>query len=126
MTLFPSGMFTAHSGALLPWKIECDALTDEDLFTLAGVASRVLPEFNGVYGVPRGGVRFANAMLRHRTPSYAAPLLIVDDVLTTGRSMEAAKARLGGTERTLGLVMFARGTCPPWVRTLFALNQVAW
>lgn len=118
-SLFVAGEFTAHSGNLLPYKIECDALTDEDLATLAAEVARRL-RFSSVYGVPRGGRRFADALALHRSPD--GPLLIADDVLTTGASMEEVRSQIilaGTAAQPLGIVIFARGPCPDWVTPLF-------
>lgn len=45
--------------------------------------------------------------------------VIVDDVLTTGESME--EMRLHYSSRTIGVVLFARGKCPDWVTPIFSL-----
>lgn len=115
-TLFVDGEFTAHSGDTLPFKIDCDALTDTDLATLAADVSRRFPRFRSVKGVPRGGVRFAGALRRYATGSQLDPALIVDDVLTTGASMEQAREGVG--RDVFGIVIFARGPCPDWITPL--------
>lgn len=110
--LFQQGEFNLHSGAKSGWKIECDALTDADLEALAArVAQRM--DFGDVVGVPRGGLRFANALKCYVT---SGPMLIVDDVLTTGRSMQEMRQAHPDAN---GLVIFSRGICPPWVRPIF-------
>jgi orotate phosphoribosyltransferase len=123
MNLFVDGEFTAHSGETLPFKIDCDALTDADFATLAAKISRRMVRFRDVYGIPRGGVRLGLALLRYCTGSPLDPMLIVDDVLTTGRSMEEARKRFG--PNTIGAVIFARGPCPDWIVPLFALTPAA-
>lgn len=117
--LFQAGQIELHSGAKTNWKIECDALSDSEIDTLALMLSEILPAFGSVEGVPRGGDRLAKAMLRYCT---TGPLLIVDDVLTTGNSMAAHRAF---RKRTIGAVLFARGQCPPWVVPLFQLDVPA-
>lgn len=114
MSLFIQGGFRLHSGALSAWKIECDNLTDEDIETLALMLSEALPRFGSVEGIPRGGLRIAEAMEPYVT---TGPPLIVDDVLTTGRSMEEKRA---GRE-AIGAVLFQRGPGLPWVSPLFAM-----
>ena len=47
-------------------------------------------------------------------------MLIVDDVLTTGASMEHERARCSG--RTIGVVLFARGPCPEWIHPVFRMD----
>jgi hypothetical protein len=115
--LFKLGDFRLHSGHQSPWKIDCDALSDADLMTLADWARRELPPFGSVEGVPRGGLRFAAALQKFITPGEHP--LIVDDVLTTGASMEAQRK---GREAT-GLVIFARDAPPMWVQYLFRTSE---
>lgn len=113
-SLFQSGSIRLHSGETSSWKIDCDALTDQDLTTLAAMAITHFSTIGKVEGVPRGGLRFAKALSVYSGDS--GPLVIVDDVLTTGASMEAQRA---GREAR-GVVIFARGPCPAWVTPLFA------
>ncbi len=124
MNLFRSGPFESHSGITLPFKIECDALSDDDLATLAGViASRF--RFSRAFGVPRGGLRFAGALQRHADPLQRG-VLIVDDVLTTGRSMETMReivTRVVPDGSIQGVVIFARGASwPSWVTPIFTMS----
>lgn len=123
--LFVREDFTSHAGLSLHWKIECDALTDEDWQALAQIASEVLPPFGEVHGIPRGGLAFAEALRAHTTRDCWR-LLIADDVLTTGMSMEDARTDLGA-EDSLGVVAFSR--CQPmhvpgWVTPLFQLADI--
>lgn len=117
MGLFVFHEFVSHAGVPLPWKVECDALTDADLDALAAIIASQI-EFGSVYGIPRGGERIAAALMRHATHG---PLLIVDDVLTTGTSMEEARAALGDPD-ALGVVLFARRPPPRWVRAVFTVT----
>lgn len=112
MSLFQRGDFVAASGATLPWKVECDALTPEDWRTLAGAVAGAV-RFGTVEGVPRGGLAFAEALAPYAS---TGPLLIVDDVLTTGGSMERHRA---GRD-AIGVVAFARvGELPPWITAVW-------
>lgn len=104
-----------NSGQRSAFKIECDALTDEEWGALAAWAADLLPPFGDVEGVPRGGLKLAAALERHRSP--LGSLLIVDDVLTTGGCME--RWRKG--RDAIGLVVFARGVPPAWVTALFSM-----
>ena len=121
MTLFAEGEFEARSG-VLPWKVECDALTDADW---KWAAARVAERFwiRDIHGVPTGGMKFANALKEHRDQN-GEYLLIVDDVLTTGASMEAARRNsarvLIGVPR-VGIVMFARVRPAAWVEPIWQL-----
>lgn len=118
--LFQSGDFTLHSGQRSNFKIDCDALTDADWETLAVMAVERLEYFTAVEGVPRGGLKLAAALEKHKTTcaDFEPQLLIVDDVLTTGASMEKQRA----DRDTTGIVVFARGPLLPWVKALFVLQ----
>ena len=118
MNLFQFGDFTLNSGAKSSWKIECDALTDEDIAGLAEMISLAVGGFSDVIGVPRGGLKLAKALQKYKKSYY--PTLIVDDVLTTGGSMERMKKSLGNFV-FIGAVIFARGKCPAWITPLFQM-----
>jgi hypothetical protein len=127
-TLFRKVDFQMHSGGIAHYKIECDALTDGDIETLAWIIAQKSQQMTGedrtgirdVYGVPRGGCRLANALQKHRD-RWGSIRLIVDDVLTTGASMEKAKSDLGWTD-AYGVVIFARHQCPSWVYPVFSMQ----
>ena len=114
IALFQKVNFISHSGLRLKWKIECDALTDAEWEGLACIASEFLPTFGAVEGVPRGGLKFAQALMPYIT---SGPLLIVDDVFTTGKSMEDHRQ---GRD-AIGCVAFSRGKCPEWITPLFQM-----
>jgi len=119
------GNFTLHDGRHSTFKIECDGLTDADVATAASLLSRLLPLYSAVEGVPRGGLRLARALalLAGVGPGAdEAPLLICDDVWTTGRSVEA----LGAGREANVAVIFARGPTPPNVTALFTLDPRLW
>lgn len=120
MALFTTKPFIAHAGSRLPFKIECDSLTDIDIITIANIVGEKL-EFSEVYDVPRGGTRLAAALEDYCVSN--GPALIVDDVLTTGISMEEARQRIG--KEAIGVVIFARGFCPSWVFSVFQLSEWA-
>jgi len=122
--LFVKKTFTLHSGNISHWKIECDALTDEDIETIAYIISnRIL--FKKVIGVPRGGFRIAKALEKYK--SKDGWCLIVDDVLTTGNSMDEARRSCGeDVDNIMGIVIFARGECPSWVMPVFRLYDYLW
>ncbi len=112
--LFVPGIFTSAAGLKLAWKIECDNLTHEDWETIASMVGPYL-SFSDVEGVPKGGLVFAEALKQW---GYGSGLLIVDDVLTTGLSME--RCRHGRAAN--GLVLFARGPCLPWISAVWTLG----
>jgi len=126
--LFARKSFTSHSGVPLEWKIDCDALSDVDIATIAYVISKRW-KFRWVYGIPTGGSRLAEALLPWTTevapsdPQYPhgqLPILIADDVLTTGASMEEAYNSIVGDK--IGVVIFARGPHASWIHPIFTVN----
>jgi len=123
MTLFQCKKFTSHSGLELNFKIDCDYLTDSDIECIAKLIAK-RTKFGGVYGIPRGGGRLADA-LEPYSNRRSKTLLIVDDVLTTGRSMEEARAWFdNGYWDIKGWVIFARKRPPEWVNAVFVLSEV--
>lgn len=119
-TLFRTGNFNLHSGGKSDFKIDCDALSDESIRNLAKLIAKEV-SFSHVYGVPTGGLRLARELTRHTLDGYGR--LIVDDVLTTGNSMEEARRTLGWDDAT-GVVVFCRHPSPPkWIRPIFQMWQ---
>ena len=118
VNLFQSGDFTLHSGEQSALKIECDALTSADWDTLAAMVAQRF-KFAAVSWVPTGGMKFAFALQDYATNDTAHPVLLVDDVLTTGESMEATRLLL--SDPSIGVVAFARGACPDWIHPIFKM-----
>jgi len=123
MTLFQCEKFRSHSGLELNFKIDCDYLSSDDIQCIARLIAKK-SRFGHVYGIPRGGTRLAEA-LEPYVDSSVGTLLIVDDVLTTGHSMEEAKRYFVETLKyeVEGWVIFARGKLPSWVNAVFYLNE---
>ena len=125
MTLFEKGAFTSHSGHELPYKIDCDALTDDDIGCIAFIIASET-SFGIVEGIPEGGRRLAAALERYAKPDAPFNILVVDDVLTTGASMEAAKAAQPPQvhpDDVIGWVIFARAEPPEWVNAVFTTKE---
>ena len=123
--LFNWGKFISHSGKELNYKIDCDALTDQDLDCLAQLVNSKLPcGFKTVIGVPRGGLRFAKALTPYcREGGYYH--LVCDDVLTTGKSMRRTMDKLK-LSPTIGIVIFSRTKDEgyhPGILTCFSLTS---
>ena len=121
--LFQSVDFKSHSGLELKWKIECDALSDPEWFTISQMIMEIIPPFKEAIGIPRGGTKLGNLLNQYGTRKKEDPILLVDDVLTTGESMKEFK-----TKRTwrnpadyIGWVVFARTKTPKWVTALFQM-----
>ena len=124
MALFRLGEFILHSGSKSFWKIDCETLTDEDWATLARIIYESVPRFRRVIGIPKGGMKLAEALEPYCSFEKGHPLLIVDDVLTTGKSMEKMKKDIG--EDCIGAVVFARGKCPDWIESVVTVNNRLW
>ena len=121
--LFHSGDFKSHSGLNLSWKIECDALQDAEWFTISKMIMEISPPFRKAVGIPRGGVKLGNLLDAHGTGKKEDPICIVDDVLTTGESMNEFKRIKQWREpkKYIGWVVFARTPPPDWVNVLFQM-----
>ena len=99
MNLFQIGDFTSHAGRELHWKIECDALTDDDWECIAKMI--------------------------HERCQYITPTnpyrLVVDDVWTTGKSMMEVMQ-----PGDVGFVVFARERilfdANKYVRAVFTMD----
>jgi len=122
--LFQSIDFTSHSGLDLSWKIEMDALSDPEWFTIKKMIMELTPPFKEAVGIPTGGSKLGNLLNEHGTGKEEDPICIVDDVLTTGESMEYFLTQYQRNRRpftVIGWVVFARGQCPGWVTSLFQM-----
>jgi len=117
--LFQPGVFVSAAGIKLPWKVQCDTLTEADWDCIASSVGPKLKKFGHVEGVPTGGEPFARALLPYRT--RGGGLLIAEDVLTTGGSMEKHR----GERKARGVVLFARGEaqCPTWVKPVWKMSE---
>lgn len=123
--LFQLGDFTLASGSKSGWKIECDDISLEEWNAIALMMSEILDPFTTVYGVPRGGLPLSDALKKYRNTSRASRILIVDDVWTTGGSMDKFIRKMYKDHDTGNLqraVVFARNPTPPNVKVLFQMG----
>ena len=117
MSLFIREDFISHAGLPLTWKVECDALTDNDYEALAKIVSEKLT-FRDVKGIPRGGIPFEKSLKPYCTNDENDPLLIADDVYTTGTSMREVYE-----EGAIGIVVFARNEITDdWIKAIWQLS----
>ena len=118
--LFRSLNFKSHSGLDLTWKIECDVLSDPEWFTIKKMILEVTPPFREAIGIPRGGIKLGDLLNEHATGKEEDPICIVDDVLTTGESMENFLSLRGIEGKSvmpaIGWVVFARVQPPLWIK----------
>lgn len=125
--MFDLGKFIMASGKEGNFKIECDSLSLKDWESLAWlIASKY--KFRLAIGVPRGGLTLAYYLNNYASKNDTTlPLLIVDDVLTTGGSIEKLKSGLDKEEfpNIMGVVVFARGKCPEWIKPIFSTEWLS-
>lgn len=128
MSLFQWGDFTLHSGEKSWWRIDCDGLQDSEVELLAKLIYDKVGTFHGVQAPNShpGSVapRLVNCLARYMGVQEFGKMtiLVVDDVLTTGKSLTNLKEiwERNGCE-VVGAVIFARGECPDWVTPLFRM-----
>jgi len=124
MNIFQEVDFKSHSGLDLSWKIECDGVSKKEWKCLAEmIMDYEKRPFQSAIGIPRGGVMLGSYLNQYSTENPDDPILIVDDVLTTGGSMEVFKRErmFRNPTKYIGWVVFARGFPPQWCRALFQM-----
>jgi len=126
--LFDNTPLVGASGKRLTWKLECDALTDQDWEWAAHRAVELCPKFGSVVGVPTGGNRFAEAVSRVQSPTPGGPVLMVDDVITTGGSFKRYRSTLGlDNAQVIAVGLFDRRVDPNadrWIHGILILHAV--
>ena len=119
--------FIGHSGKPLTWKIECDAIQDVEWVTIAHIIQELEKRpFGEVVGIPRGGLKLSGPLKKYATGRDEDPLLIVDDVMTTGGSFKdfvEQYFRNRPYRKFFGWCVFNRGSddAPAWVTSLFTM-----
>ena len=115
--LFELGSFQLSSGITSKFRINAHTLTVNDWEALAYMALTIVPQFGSVVGVPTGGIPFAEALKSYIT---CGPVLIVDDVFTTGASIHKVA---NNYKDSILLVAFSRTTYHPGIHAVFTLAQ---
>ena len=109
MALFEIGDFISHAGLPLAWKIECDALSRQDWRALAKMIHEYEPRpWRKAVGIPRGGVLLGEYCDEYSTGNKQDPILIVDDVYTTGTSFKEFKKNGYAFDPVIQWCVFAR------------------
>jgi len=114
--LFQWGEFTSHAGLKLNWKIECDAISKEEWKCLAQIIrEKETRNWRKAEGIPRGGLPLAYELDKFSTKDLNDPVLICDDIWTTGASFneylgERYPSWLQDKSSYIKWVIFARGT----------------
>lgn len=118
--MFKQGNFILASGKQSDWKIELDNFDEDDWNTLAYLINQRIVRFGRVLGVPTGGYALASALKQYATDDPSHPTLVVDDVFTTGGSIERFISSLNErNDPYLVWVVFARKPPPPNINALF-------
>ena len=122
--LFVEETFVGHSGGTLHWKIEMDTLTDVEWKCIAKMIMEYETRpFQAAIGIPRGGLTLSMYLNDYSTQDPKDPYLIVDDVLTTGGSMEEFKEEHFKNKKVVGWVVFSRKNPASWIKTLFQMPK---
>ena len=127
MCLFQKVDFKSHSGLNLSWKIECDEISKKEWKCLAEmIMDYEKRPFQAALGIPRGGIILGTYLNEYSTQNIEDPYLIVDDVLTTGGSMDDFVNSYFRNRKPnyFGWVVFARNKPQHWVKALFQMPKV--
>ena len=120
--LFIEKEFIGHSGGQLHWKIEMDSLTDAEWKCIARMIMEHEKRFiQAAIGIPRGGLKLGQYLNEYATHNSNDPYLLVDDVLTTGGSMEEYKKEHFKDKNVIGWVVFSRTKPASWINALFQM-----
>ena len=124
--LFQIGDFISHAGLKLPWKIECDALSKDEWRALARMIMDYQKRpFSKAVGIPRGGIPLAEALDEYSTRSIDDPVLIADDVYTTGTSFKQFVFENYPNSEIIQWGVFARTPPQNGVKALFTMPELA-
>ena len=125
--LFQEEDFIGHSGGQLHWKIEMDALEDEEWKCIARMIMEIETRpFCSAIGIPRGGLKLSVYLNDYSTQDENDPYLICDDVLTTGGSMNYFVDQYFRNRKPqgyFGWVVFARTRPAEWITPLFQMPE---
>ena len=123
--LFQEEDFIGHSGGQLHWKIEMDALEDEEWKCIARMIMEIETRpFCSAIGIPSGGLKLSVYLNDYSTQDENDPYLICDDVLTTGGSMDYFINQYFKNRKPqgyFGWVVFARTQPAEWIKPLFQM-----
>lgn len=124
MNLFQDGEFVGHAGLPLSWKIECDAISNKEWRCLAKMIMEYqINPFSKAEGIPRGGVALGDALNEYATGNPDHPVLVADDVYTTGTSFKDYKKTFYPNEFVYQWCVFARSNATNGVNALFTMPE---
>lgn len=129
MDLLRLGNYVLHNGSKSRYKICCDVFSDSDWNVAATLIRAIVGPFRSVEGIPNGGTKLEEILKHYVDDRKEGPHLVVDDVYTSGQSMETAKDLYKTKFDTLnycvaGAVLFSRGPAPYWISPVFQLNRI--
>ena len=120
--LFQKIDFISHAGLPLTWKIECDAITDTEWIALAHIIRQYeKQDWCEAVGIPRGGVALGEALDKYSTGNPKDPVLVVDDVYTTGKSFKDYVEENHFDDEVIMWTVFARKPTEDGVKALFTM-----
>lgn len=130
MSLLEQGDFTLHSGDKSWWKINCDAFKGQEAILARMIWEKLFPmdHYEQVIHPESRSESIVHSLakeLRKDCWKTSVNILLIDDVLTTGKSMEELKATINQEQYFVhGVVIFDRssGKCPDWIKPLFTVN----
>jgi len=116
-----------NAGKRSCYKLVCDQFIADNVEALAWMLRQLAGPYGSVAGIPRGGLSLAAAMEKYRDRSLERTLLLVDDVITTGGSLNRERERLAGQyDHIIGVAVFSRGPLPSWVSAMFEMPKSFW
>ena len=122
MDLFQDVDVVGHAGGRLTWKIECDALSTEEWRVLGNLILHYEKRpFRVAIGIPTGATELGNILNQYATGESQHPVLVVDDVYTTGTSFREFKEAHYKDEHIIQWVCFARKPTSPDINALFTM-----
>ena len=122
VALFDDEEFISHAGLKLGWKIEMDALYTDDWRCLAKMIMEYETRpFREAVGIPRGGVRLGQMLNEYATGNPDDPVLIVDDVYTTGTRFKEFISENYLVTPVICWVVFARNPIQGNINALFQM-----
>ncbi len=120
--LFESGEFISHAGLKLNWKLECDAIKPEEWHVLAKMIKEYEHQpWQKAVGIPTGGWALGNALDKYSTGNPNDPILIADDVYTTGTSFREYMIEHYPDDETICWAVFARDIVSGPINVLFQM-----
>ena len=122
--LFQKIDFVSHSGIPMKWKIECDAISLMEWECIAHMIKETEQQpWRKAIGIPRGGVTLGLCLDKFSTGVETHPILIADDVYTTGRSFKDFVNENYPNDATIQWCVFARQPTTGRVKALFTMPE---